>query len=106
MNIPKLVDEGMKAEAERLAQNCLLYDEFMVREMEAGRISSDQFEDNGEKIWLHGHCHQKALVGIEKTAQMIRGLLPKSTLNVIPSGCCGMEAHTDMTSRIMQCRDE
>lgn len=47
MNIPKLVDEGMKAEAERLAQNCLLYDEFMVREMEAGRISSDQFEDNG-----------------------------------------------------------
>ena len=104
---PKLVDDGMKAEAERLAKNCLLYDEFMVREMEAGRISSDQFEDNGEKIWLHGHCHQKALVGIEKTAQMIRGLLPKSTLNVIPSGCCGMagaygydKSHYAMSGRI------
>ena len=87
---PKLVDGGMKEVAERLANNCLLYDEFMVREMEAGHISSDKFEDNGEEIWLHGHCHQKALVGIEKTAQMIRGLLPKSALHVIPSGCCGM----------------
>ena len=87
---PKLVDGEMKEVAERLANNCLLYDEFMVREMEAGHISSDKFEDNGEEIWLHGHCHQKALVGIEKTAQMIRGLLPKSTLHVIPSGCCGM----------------
>ncbi|MGN1229416.1 MAG: FAD-binding and (Fe-S)-binding domain-containing protein [Prevotella sp.] len=104
---PKLVDEGMKGEAERLAKNCLLYDEFMVREMEAGRISSEQFEDNGEEIWLHGHCHQKALVGIEKTAQMIRGLLPKSTLHVIPSGCCGMagaygydKEHYEMSRRI------
>lgn len=87
---PKLVDGEMKEVAERLAKNCLLYDEFMVREMEVGHISSDKFEDNGEEIWLHGHCHQKALVGIEKTAQMIRGLLPKSTLHVIPSGCCGM----------------
>ena len=41
-------------------------------------------------IWLHGHCHQKALVGIEKTAEVFRRLFTSATIHVIPSGCCGM----------------
>ena len=41
------------------------------------------------EIWLHGHCHQKALVGVEKTAALLD--LPAHTkVHVIPSGCCGM----------------
>jgi len=41
-------------------------------------------------IWLHGHCHQKALVGIDKTAEVLRTLLKGARVHVIPSGCCGM----------------
>ena len=72
-----------------MSKNCLLYDEFLMREIEAGRISKDAFSDMQAEIWLHGHCHQKALVGVEKTAALLR--LPKNTtVHVIPSGCCGM----------------
>ena len=56
--------------AKQLAKNCLLFDEFIMREVEAGRITSEQFSDMEAEIWLHGHCHQKALVGVEKTAAM------------------------------------
>ena len=86
---PDLVKPEWREAAERLAQNSLLYDEFLMREVEAGRISKDTFSDRQVEIWLHGHCHQKALVGVEKTAALLA--LPKNaTVHVIPSGCCGM----------------
>jgi FAD/FMN-containing dehydrogenase/Fe-S oxidoreductase len=81
-------DEWRKA-AEQLAKNCLLYDEFLVREIEAGRIRQEHFSDMPEEIWLHGHCHQKAIVGIEPTARVL-SLPVNSKVHVIPSGCCGM----------------
>ena len=79
----------MRPAAKALAANCLLFDEFIMREVAAGRISSDAFRGDPVEIWLHGHCHQKALVGIDKTASALR-LLPGATVHVIPSGCCGM----------------
>ena len=72
-----------------ISQNCLLFDEFLMREVEAGRITKDAFTDMPAEIWLHGHCHQKALVGVEKTAALLR-LPTNTTVHVIPSGCCGM----------------
>lgn len=86
---PDLVDSAERGKAQSLARNCLLYDEFLLREIENGRISPDSFNHEVLEIWLHGHCHQKALVGIEKTAGILRTLL-KAKVNVISSGCCGM----------------
>ena len=86
---PDLVPPEMRQTARDLAANCLLFDEFIMREVAAGRISSDAFRGDPVEIWLHGHCHQKALVGIDKTASALR-LLPGATVHVIPSGCCGM----------------
>ena len=87
---PDLVPDEMRDKAKRLGRNALLYDEFIVREMEAGRISADVFSDAACEVYLHGHCHQKALVGIEKTEKLLRGLLKGVTVHTIPSGCCGM----------------
>ena len=67
----------------------LLFDEFLMREVEAGRITKDAFTDMPAEVWLHGHCHQKALVGVEKTAALL-GLPKNVKVHVIPSGCCGM----------------
>ena len=86
---PDLVPPEMRQTARDLAANCLLFDEFIMREVAAGRISPDAFRDDPAEVWLHGHCHQKALVGIDKTAAALR-LLPGATVHVIPSGCCGM----------------
>ncbi len=86
---PRLVPEPMREEAKRLGKNCLLYDEFLMREVEAGRLPQEAFGELKGELWLHGHCHQKALVGIEKTASLLR-LVKGLEVHVIPSGCCGM----------------
>lgn len=86
---PDLVSPNERDEAQTLAKNCLLYDEFILSEMHKGHISPDKFQSAGLEIWLHGHCHQKALVGIEKTAEVLH-LIPNAKVHVIPSGCCGM----------------
>ncbi|MBR4924271.1 MAG: FAD-binding protein [Prevotella sp.] len=87
---PDLVVPENRNKARELAKNCLLYDEFLLKEIEAGNISAEDFENAAMEIWLHGHCHQKALVGVDKTAKALRELLSGAKVNVIPSGCCGM----------------
>lgn len=74
----------------QLTSNCLLYDEWIMREVQKGNITTDDFSNAAPAIiYLHGHCHQKALVGVEKTADCLR-LIPNAEVHVIPSGCCGM----------------
>ena len=79
----------LKKQAQQLAPNCLLYDEFLLREIQAGRIDPAVFKHLTNDIWLHGHCHQKALVGVSKTAQLLQ-YTTSGQVHVIPSGCCGM----------------
>ncbi len=86
---PDLVSDDLKASAKLLASNALLYDEFIMREVDAGRIRPDSFTSDKLKIFLHGHCHQKALASVELSAKMLS--LPRNyTVETIPSGCCGM----------------
>ena len=86
---PDLVPTEMRAKAIQLGKRCLLYDEFLKQEIDNGHISADHFKTDEMEIWLHGHCHQKALVGIEKTVEVLK-LLRSAKVHVIPSGCCGM----------------
>lgn len=86
---PDLVPPDMRDCAKRLGESCLLFDEFIMREVAAGRICPSDFKPDTMDVWLHGHCHQKALVGISKTAEMLH-LLSGARVHVIPSGCCGM----------------
>ena len=86
---PDLVPAELRTQAQQLGRNALLFDEFIMREAHAGHITSDDFKTDAIEIWLHGHCHQKALVGTEKTVQAFQ-LLAGAKVHVIPSGCCGM----------------
>ena len=86
---PDLVPQEMRFDAKALAANCLLFDEFIMREAAAGRISPDAFTELYADVYLHGHCHQKSLIGVGKSADMLR-LVPGLKVHVIPSGCCGM----------------
>ena len=86
---PDLVPAELRPQAQQLGRNALLFDEFIMREVAAGRITSNDFKSDAVEIWLHGHCHQKALVGTEKTVQTFK-LLTGAKIHVIPSGCCGM----------------
>ena len=86
---PDLVPAELRSQAKELGCNSLLFDEFIVREVKAGHISTEDFKSDAVEIWLHGHCHQKALVGTEKTVAAFK-LLQGAKIHVIPSGCCGM----------------
>ena len=86
---PDLVPAELRQKAQNLGRNALLFDEFIMREVAAGRITTEDFKTDAVEIWLHGHCHQKALVGTEKTIAALK-LLRGAKVHVIPSGCCGM----------------
>jgi FAD/FMN-containing dehydrogenase/Fe-S oxidoreductase len=86
---PRLVDASKREQARKLAPNCLLMEEFIYREVQAGRIRPAQFTKAFRKVKLHGHCHQKALSSVDYSAWVLQ--LPEHyTVEVIPSGCCGM----------------
>ncbi len=42
-----------------------------------------------QKILLHGHCHQKALVGAGDTLAAL-ARIPGASVELVDSGCCGM----------------
>ena len=86
---PDLVPAELRNDAKALGRRSLLFDEFLFREIKAGHISRDRFNQMPIEIFLHGHCHQKAIVGVEVMAEVLRQLL-NVKVNVIPSGCCGM----------------
>lgn len=86
---PDLVSHELKGKAEALSKNTLLYDEFIVREFHRGNIRREDFSTAPGLIRLHGHCHQKALVTILPSKEMLS--IPEGIrVEVIPSGCCGM----------------
>lgn len=92
--------------ARKMSTNCYLFDDFIMREVYAGRISKELFIKGNNKIKLHGHCHQKALATTVSTLQMLS--LPTGNQVVeIKSGCCGMagsfgfeKEHYDVSMKI------
>jgi len=86
---PDLVPAELKSAAHSLAKNALLIEEFIAREAEAGRITSQSFTNQKQAIKLHGHCHQKALSSLTPAVKMLE-LPAEYEVQMIPSGCCGM----------------
>ena len=103
---PDLVPEKLLGAAKALAKNALLIDEFIAREIDAGRISRAAFTTRPQAVKLHGHCHQKALSSLNPTVKMLE--LPAGhKVTLIPSGCCGMagsfgyeEEHFELSQQI------
>ncbi|HKY08237.1 MAG TPA: anaerobic glycerol-3-phosphate dehydrogenase subunit C, partial [Candidatus Binatia bacterium] len=73
--------------ARKVADNALLLEEFVMREHKQGRLALDS-NGNGKKALLHGHCHQKALVGTAPTIAMLKAA--GYDVSEVDSGCCGM----------------
>lgn len=86
---PDLVSAEQRESAKRLAQNSLMFEEFICREIDAERISSATFTQASRKVLVHGHCHQKSLSDAGLIARALS--LPKNfQVETIPSSCCGM----------------
>ena len=73
---------------QQVADHALTFEEFIAKLADAGELNLN-FTDAPRHILLHGHCHQKALVGTGPSKQILT-LPPNYTVEEVDSGCCGM----------------
>ena len=74
--------------AKIVSAHALLFEEFLVREAEAGRLQLP-LGAVAAKAVVHGHCHQKSFGAFKPVEQVLR-LIPELNVETIESSCCGM----------------
>jgi len=74
--------------AKSVSAHALMFEEFLVREAAAGRLSLP-LKPIAEKAVVHGHCHQKSFGAFKPVEQALR-LIPDLKVETIESSCCGM----------------
>ncbi|MFN5719630.1 MAG: (Fe-S)-binding protein, partial [Bradyrhizobium sp.] len=74
--------------AKSVSAHALLFEEFLVREAEAGRLVLP-LGAVAAKAVVHGHCHQKSF-GAFKPVEKVLRLVPGLEVKTIESSCCGM----------------
>ncbi len=84
-----LADNDLLESAHELATHSMMIDEFLAKEMKAGKIKKEQFTRKPKYIMLHGHCHQKSLASTTPTL-FVLNFPDNYRAEEIPSGCCGM----------------
>ena len=82
---------GLGDAASRLAESVLLLEEFIAREQSAQRWPL-AFKSDGERMLVHGHCHQKA-VGAMKAMRKVLKTVAGLDFELVESSCCGMAGH-------------
>jgi Fe-S oxidoreductase len=102
---PDLLRAEDQDRAHELAAHCFTMEEFLARELEAGNIKGEDFRPGNKKIWVHGHCHQKALIGMVPTKKILQAAGHHTM--ILPTGCCGMagsfgyeKAHYEISMKI------
>ena len=83
--IPALVKSDA---ARRVAENALLFEEFLAREAKAGTLALN-LAPMKKRALLHGHCHQKSFDTMASVEAALK-LIPDLDVQTIESSCCGM----------------
>jgi Fe-S oxidoreductase len=101
-----LVDESYLKDAEELASNTFLIEEFLALEIHNQNISQEQFTAERKLIKFHAHCQQKAW-NLSESSSLIMSFPKNYEVETIPSGCCGMagsfgyeDEHYDLSMKI------
>jgi FAD/FMN-containing dehydrogenase/Fe-S oxidoreductase len=103
---PEMAGKELAGDARKIAGNALLFEEFISREIDRGKITPARFTDKPVKVLLHGHCQQKAIASTAPTIRML-SLPVNYTVEEINDGCCGMagafgyeKEHYDLSMKI------
>ena len=87
----EMLSLGLGEPAQEIARHALLLEEFLARELAAGRL--DQLKARlrplDQRVLLHGHCHQKAFGAVASILEVLK-LIPGVQPELIESSCCGM----------------
>jgi Fe-S oxidoreductase len=84
---PDLAGE-LRDVAEDLASRSFTFEEFVDEACKQGRFEAAWTDESLPGVSLHGHCHQKTLVGIEPTRRALE--IAGYDVEVLQTGCCGM----------------
>jgi Fe-S oxidoreductase len=85
----EFLDYGYGEEAKLLARHAFLFEEFLVQEQKAGRLTLELKALETKTAMLHGHCHQKAFDALTPV-QTVLSWIPGLNVSTIESSCCGM----------------
>jgi Fe-S oxidoreductase len=95
-------------ETDTLAKQALLFEEFLIRERHAGRLTLALQRISEKKALVHGHCHQKSF-GAMPSVQAALKLVPELEVETVESSCCGMAgsfgyeaAHYDVSMKMAE----
>jgi FAD/FMN-containing dehydrogenase/Fe-S oxidoreductase len=93
------------ADTQRVAAAAHLADSWLAKQVTVGNCELPLLPRK-DKCVLHGHCHQKALLGVAASAPALR-LIPGLDVQVLDAGCCGMagsfgfeKEHFDISAKI------
>jgi FAD/FMN-containing dehydrogenase/Fe-S oxidoreductase len=103
---PDLLRGEEQKAAHHIGAYTYLIEEFLSKELEAGRIDLSQFKEQKKLIKVHGHCQQKALSSLVPVKKILTRM-GSNEVHMIPSGCCGMagsfgyeKEHYDLSMQI------
>ena len=102
---PALLRGELQRKARVVAEACVLFEDFVERESQAGRLNL-RLRPGPSTVLLHGHCHQKAM-GLTASARALLSRIPSCTVVDLDAGCCGMAGsfgyaseHYDVSKKI------
>jgi FAD/FMN-containing dehydrogenase/Fe-S oxidoreductase len=85
---PALLRSEERRKAEIVAAACQTFEEFLETAINNSK-TGPRFRAGPKKILVHGHCHQRSLVGMEPTLRLLRRI-PGAEVIDLDAGCCGM----------------
>lgn len=91
-------------QTEEVARQIKMIDQFLAKEWTSGRLEPSQnFAKTSTPIMLHGHCQQRAAIGMKPTEAVLSWI--SDHVEEIDSGCCGMAGsfgygHYDLSMQI------
>ncbi|TVQ67587.1 MAG: hypothetical protein EA363_12130 [Balneolaceae bacterium] len=84
---PDLCDDEQLDDARKVAAASFLFEEFLANETDPD-LFGDVFSGAGKKVYVHGHCYTKALVGTSPVLESLRRVRYEPV--ELRTGCCGM----------------
>jgi len=85
-DLPDLIEDAELGA--RVAQRVRMLDEFLGERLDSHGIRG-RLKAVSPRIRVHGHCHQKALFGVDGV-QSVLGSIEGLEASIIDAGCCGM----------------
>ena len=87
----ELLVMGLGEGAQQIAKSALLFEEFLAREAQAGKLEDfkARLKPVDQPVLLHGHCHQKAFAAVTPVMEVL-SWIPGAKPELIESSCCGM----------------